>query len=201
MRVLRKLKLANSVSAAIIATGVCLAGFVAVPAVAQVVLGADQIAAIQASLRTALLAAKGDAAVEAAIANAEQSAITLYGPTSASSVTSIVLSAAENASVGQCTIGRGLGAAAASLAPTNVTGASGVATTVANEGGTLERSCFQTATTSLGYANLASIAGGEPTATGGTGGVGLGGLGGGFTGGGVAGGGGGGCLNPSCTRI
>ena len=80
--------------------------------------------------------------------------------------------------------------------------ATAIARTVANEGKSGEILAFQASATSLGYANLASIAGSGGTPTGETGGGGGG--GGGLTGGsfgGGGGGGGGGCLNPSCTAL
>lgn len=212
MRVLGKLKLTGSVSAAVIATGLSLAAGVAtvamtaMPAVAQTALSGEQIAAVQSSLKAALAAAQTDAAKEAAISQAIQAAVALYGTGSAASVTSVVLQTTEVAGVSPSVIGTGLAQASAALAPTNMTAASAIATTVANEGNASERGSYQTASSGLGYANLASIAGAGPTATGGVtggaqGGIGLGGLGGGFTGGGAAGGGGGGCLNPSCTKV
>jgi hypothetical protein len=109
----------------------------------------------------------------------------------------------EQFGVSQNLIGVGLADAAAAESVTNVSAATAIATTVANEGRSGEILAFQASATSLGYANLASIAGSGGTPTGETGGGGGGG-GGGLTGGsfgGGGGGGGGGCLNPSCTKL
>jgi hypothetical protein len=205
MRSLKQLKFPNRLTSSIAALGFGCVVILAVPAVAQALLSADQIAAIQSSLRTVLSSARGDTALEAAIANAEQSAFTLYGAAASGAITSVVMDTAEKSNVGLCTIGKGLAQAATSIAPANLISANTIATTIANEGQALERSCFQTAANEKGFASLASIAGQSPSATGGTGGatggIGQGGLGGGFTAGGVVGGGGGGCLNPSCTSL
>ena len=210
MRVLGKLKLANSVSAAVIAAGLSLAAGVAtvamtaMPAMAQSTLSAEQVAAIQSSLTSALQAAQTDAAKEAAIAQAIETAVGQYGGGAASAITSAVMETAQVAGVNSSLIGTGLAQASATLAPTNVAAANSVASTVANEGNAGERGSYQTASNSLGYSNLASIAGQGATVTGGTtggtGGIGAGGTGGGATGGGATGGGGG-CLNPSCTAL
>ena len=206
MSVLGKLGLANSLSTAVMAMGLSLAAgaatvlMTAVPAVAQVTLSGEQIAAIQTSLRSALRAAQTDAAKEAAISQAIQTAVSLYGSGTASSITSVVMQTAEEAGIAPALIGTGLAQASAALATTNMTAASSIATTVANEGNLLERRSYQTASTGLGYANLASIAAAGPTVTGGTTGVGggTGGLGGGLTGGSTTSSG---CLNPSCTQL
>jgi hypothetical protein len=173
------------------------------PAYAQATLSATQIAAIQSSLQAALRTATTDAAKEAAIAQAIQSALGLYGGDTAASVTSVVMQTAELAGVSTGVIGTGIAQASAKVATTNVAAANSIATTIANEGDAAMRSSYQTASISLGYTNLASIAAQGPTVTGGVGagGIGAGGVGGGATGGGAAGGGGGGCLNPSCTRL
>ena len=211
MGVWKKLNLANSVSAAVIATGLCVGAglatvvMTAMPASAQVTLSAEQVAAIQTSLRAALQAAQTDAAKQAAIAQAAQTAVALYGAGAAGAITSAVMDTAEAAGVAPSLIGTGLAQASAALATTNVAAASAIATTVANEGNAGERGAYQVAATGLGYANLASIAGQGATVTGSTGGgqggIGAGGTGGGFTAGGAVGGGGGGCLTPSCSSL
>lgn len=200
MKVLGTLKISNRLSALIVVAGVA-----AVPALAQSALSAEQIAAIEASLRTALQSAAGQGteAVEAAISSAEQNAISLYGAGNTSSITSTIIQTSELQSVDQCAIGRGLAKAAGGLAVTNVSSAQAVAGSLSNEGGAMERTCFKTALQNAGYTQLAALADQSPTVTGGTGGqggVGLGGQGGGFAGGNPAGGGGG-CLNPSCTKL
>lgn len=203
-------KFHRSISATAVAVGLSLAtGMGAVvltasPAVAQTTLGADQIAAIQSSLQTALAAARSDEERQQAIASAIQSAIAIYGNGASGAITSVVMATAEASGVSATAIGTGVAQASAALAAkNNLAVASAIATTMANEGNAGERSAYQTASISLGYSNLASIAGGSPSVTGGTGagGIGTGGTGGGFTGGGAAGGGGGGCLNPSCTHL
>ena len=208
MSVIRRLKFAKSLSAAVMAMGLSLAAgaatvlMTAVPAAAQVTLSAEQTAAIQSSLRDALRAAQTDEAKEAAISQAIQTAVALYGSGTASSITSVVMQTAEEAGIAPALIGTGLAQASAALAATNMTAASSIASTVANEGNALERSSYQTASTGLGYANLASIAAAGPTVTGGTGSTVVGGaitgLGGSLTGGSTSGGG---CLNPSCTKL
>jgi Predicted membrane protein len=206
---MRSLKyLSNGASAAVVSLGL-IAGAAALtmtPAFAQfAALTTAQISAIQAALQNALASALTDEAREAAISNTTQSSISLYGGGAVASVTSTIMQSAEQKGVAICSIGRGLAQAAVNLTASNAAGANTIAATVANEGQTLERSCFQTAANEKGFANLASLAGQSPTVTGATGGtgggVGLGATGGGATGGGVAGGGGGGCLNPSCTRF
>jgi hypothetical protein len=154
-------------------------------------------------LRSALATVPTDEARQQAIAAAIQSAVSLYGAGASSAITSVVMTTAEGAGVSATAIGTGLAQASAALAArNNLAAANAIATAMANEGNAGERSAYQTASITLGYSNLAAIAGGSPSVTGGTGagGIGAGGTGGGFTGGGAAGGGGG-CLNPSCTHL
>jgi hypothetical protein len=204
MRILKQLKFNNRLLSGVAALGFGCVVILAAPAVAQAVLGADQIAAIQASLKNALKGAQSGTAIEAVIANAAQSAIALYGSASTGAITSVVMTTAQGSDVGMCAIGNGLAQAATAIAPTNLNVANTMATTVANLGESVERSCFQTAASNKGFTNLAALAGQDPSvtgATGATGGVGQGALGSGFTGGGTAGAAGGGCLNPSCTSL
>jgi hypothetical protein len=204
MYFLRKLRTSKKVSTLILA-----AGLVSVPAFAQITLTADQLAAIEGSLRAALQAAasQGSEAIEAAISNAEQASISLYGSGNTSGITSIIIQTSEKQSVDQCTIGRGLAKAAGGLAPANISSAQAIAGSLSNEGAAMERNCFKTAMERAGYTQLAALVDQNPTVTGGItggtggqGGIGQGGLGGGFTGG-NPGGAGGGCLNPSCTKL
>lgn len=177
---------------------------VSTPAWAQTTITADELSAIQASLSTALQHATTDAEKEAAISQALQAAINQYGSGAAGAITSAVMNVAEQAGVSYTVIGTALARAAGAMAGTNYAAASSIATTLANEGKTAEIVAFQSTTTSLGYTNLASLAGAGATPTGeigGGGGLTGGGIGGGFTGGAGGGGGGGGCLNPSCTRL
>lgn len=210
---MKKVNLANSVAAGVVAAGLSLSTALVFvpPALAQSILNAEQLSAIASSLKAALKsAASQSAAIEAAISSAEKGAIALYGTGNTSSITSAIIDTAETESVDQCTIGRGLGDAAGSLATSNLAGAQAIAGALANEGRSMERSCFKTALESKGLTQLAALADGDAAVTGGTGptggtggqgGIGLGGIGGGATGGGNAGGGGGGCLNPSCTSL
>jgi hypothetical protein len=192
-----------------VATGLGVVVVTAVPAAAQTTLRADQIAAIQSSLQLALKAARSEEARAQAIASAIESAISIYGVGATSAITSVVMTTSEAAGVTPTVIGTGLAQASAREATNNnLTAATAIAATIANEGNISERSAYQTTSISLGYTNLASIAAGSPMVTGGVtggtgggGGIGTGGIGGGFTGGGAAGGGGGGCLNPSCTHL
>jgi hypothetical protein len=182
------------------------------PAYAQTALSLSQASAIEASLTAAIQAAKGDPTlIEAAISQALVNGISLYGPDAASAVTAAVMTAAEDAHVSQFEIGAGLADGAATIASTNLTAAQTIASTVANEGRSGEIRSFESTSTSLGYSNLASLAGAGATTTGETGGTAGGGLtgggnlgnafSGGFNGGGGGAGGGGGCLNPSCTKL
>ncbi len=200
-------RLGSHLSAAILAVtlsvpvAVGAIALVSTPAFAQTALTGVQISAIQTSLTAALQAAHGDrVAIEAAISQAVQNAIALYGTDATAAITSAIMSMAEQAGVSQDAIGAGLAQAAAAESATNVAAATAIARTVANEGKSGEILAFQARATSLGYANLASIAGSGATPTGETGSGGGGGLAGGSFGGG-AGGGGGGCLNPSCTAL
>jgi hypothetical protein len=217
MKMLKSLRLGTNVSAAVLsavlgmsaATGTLV--LTSTPAYAQTTLDSTQLSAIQTSLTTALQTANGNSvAIEAAISTALQNAISLYGSGATSSITSAIMSYAEQAGIPPDEIGAGLAQGAAVESATNVSVASTIASTVANEGKSGEILAFQSTATSLGYSNLASIAGSSPTATGTTGGLAGGGLtgggnlgnsfSGGFSGGG-GGGGGGGCLNPSCTKL
>lgn len=198
MKFLGKLKFSNNVCALVIG-----AGLVAVPALAQASLTAEQLAAVESSLRVALQSAlsQGTAAIESAISNAELSAISLYGAGNTPGITSAVIQYSEKQSVDQCTIGRGLAKAAGGLATTDMTSAQAVAGTLANEGAAMERSCFKTAMEQAGYTQLAALADESPTVTGGTGQAGGAGIGAGIGGAGASATGGGGCLNPSCTSL
>ena len=217
MKMLKGLRLGASVSAAVLSAVLGMSAvtgalvLTSTPAYAQTALDSTQLSAIQTSLTTALQAANGDSvAIQAAISTALQNAISLYGSGAAGAITSAIMSYAEQAGVSQSDIGSGLAQAAATLSATNVSAASVIASTVANEGKSGEVVAFQSTATSLGYSNLASIAGSGATPTGETGGTAGGGLtgggnlgnafSGGFSGGG-GGGGGGGCLNPSCTKL
>jgi hypothetical protein len=212
MGIFKRLQLARSASAAVLAAGLGMSVglgavvFTATPAMAQTTLTAAQMSAIRTSLTSALASARSEAAIKMAISSVVQSAISLYGAGAAGAITSIVMDIAEQAGISPNLIGVGLAQAAAALARTNVMAANSIATTVANEGQTGEISSFQTAANALGNTNLASLAGQSAVATGETGGGGApagggqGGIGGGFAGGG-AGSGGGGCLNPSCTHL
>jgi hypothetical protein len=175
------------------------------PAFAATVLSVDATSSLTASLTAAIQAAHGNpSAIEAAISDAVQNAIALYGADAAASITSAVMSISESAGATGEEIGVGLGNASASIAGTKPGAANAIAATLANEGKAGEISAFQTVTSSQGYSNLASIAGGSPGATGEFGGNSGGGLSGNsgsnFTGGG-SGGSGGGCLNESCTSL
>ena len=182
---------------------------VSTPAYAQTTLSSTQISAIQSSLTAALQGAHCDrTAIEAAISQAVQNAIALYGSDSTAAITSAIMSYAERADgcVSPDAIGDGLAQAAAAESVVNMSAATAIARTVANEGNSGEILAFQSMATSLGYSNLASIAGSGATPTREFGGGGLtgGGLGNAFSGGfpgGSGGGGGGGCLNPSCTKL
>ncbi|MGA7676567.1 MAG: hypothetical protein WCA78_16160 [Rhizomicrobium sp.] len=219
MKMLKSLRLGTNVSAAVLsavlgmsaATGTLV--LTSTPAYAQTTLDSTQLSAIQASLVSSLQSAHcNSVAVEAAISQAIQNAIAIYGRDATAAITSAIMSYAEQAGgcVSSDAIGGGLAMAAAVESATNVSVASTIASTVANEGKSGEILAFQSTATSLGYSNLASIAGSSPTATGTTGGLAGGGLtgggnlgnsfSGGFSGGG-GGGGGGGCLNPSCTKL
>lgn len=207
---------ANSVAAGVLAAGLGVSaaamGFVvmAAPAYAQALLSAAQIEAIQSSLKSALRTATTDPAKEGVIAQSIPGAVALYSSGTAGPITSVIMLTAEGQGVAPCVIGNGIAQASANLAGSNLAAANAIAATMANEGNAAMRTCYQTASLKLGYANLAAVAGQEPAVTGGTtggaggggqGGVGLGALGGGATGGGAVGGGGGGCLNPSCTKL
>lgn len=200
MSVMKIFNRSKRLSAGVLMIGLAIGTLIAVPAIAQAALSEAQISAIQTTLKTALNGLTGGGAAEDAIASTMQTAVTLYGSGNISLITSVLLAAAEKQNVDQCALGRGLGKAAGDIAIVNKTGANAVATTLANEGKKLERTCFQTKVTELGYTDLASLAGQDATITGATGGGGGGnGLGGGFPGGGPSGGSG--CLNPSCTRL
>ncbi len=190
-------------SAALVSATVSVATVATIsPAVAAISLTTSQTASLQTSLTAAILAANGNqAAIEAAIAQATENAIAMYGLDAAGSIASAVLSIAESAGATGTEIGDALGQASAFEASTSITAANAIASTIANEGKSDEVAAYETTATSLGYSSLASIAGGTPAPVGESGGGGLGGIGGsGFTSGG-AGGGGGGCLNPSCTSL
>lgn len=182
------------------------------PAFAQSTLSLSQITAIKASLTSAIKAANGDkAAIEAAISQAVLNGLAQYGYDTTASITSAVLTAAEQAGVSDDLIGSGLAQAAVTVETTTsctplspplqscADVAALIAKTVANEGRVAEVAAFQSTARALGQTQLASIAGSGSTPTGETGGTG-GGAGGGFGAGGVTGGGGG-CLNPSCTAL
>lgn len=176
------------------------------PASAQT-LTADQTSSLSTSLTAAINAANGNAtAIEAAIAQAVEGAIATYGPGAAASITSAVLTIAEQAGATPAQIGNGLGQAAVAENSTNPAAAGAIATTTGAEGKGNEVTAFDSSTTGAGLTNLAALANNASgTAVGSTnaGGVGgAGGAGGGTTGGaGNGGGGGGGCLNPSCTAL
>ncbi|MEJ0027278.1 MAG: hypothetical protein WDN01_14735 [Rhizomicrobium sp.] len=189
-----------ALSAALVSSSVGVAEFAMMtPAFAAVSLTVEQTSSLQTSLTAAIQAANGDpAAIEAAISKSVQDAIATYGTDAAASITSAVLTIAESAGATASEIGAGLGQASAAIAPTSTTAASAIASTLANEGKTDEVASYQSTTTSLGYSNLASVAGKTPS-TSETGGN-LNGISGGRN---LAGGtpSGGGCLNPSCTSL
>lgn len=202
MKILKALN--ASVSATVLCAVLGMGGalvLTSTAAYAQTTLTAGQLSAIQTSLASAIAAANGDPTLtETAISNAIQNAIAAYGSGAAGAITAAVLTDAEADGASQSVIGTGVAEAAAAESPTNATAASAIATTVANEGKSGEVTAFETTSTSLGYSNLASLAGGTPSPTGGTTGGSLtGNAGNGFTSGG--GSGGGGCLNPSCTSL
>ncbi|MDE2185025.1 MAG: hypothetical protein KGJ78_18585 [Alphaproteobacteria bacterium] len=213
MKMLKGLRLGTSVSAAVLSAvlGMSAAGgalvLTSTAAYAQTALDSTQLSAIQTALTTALQNAHGDStAIQAAISTALQNAISIYGSDAAGSITSAIMTDAELAGVSPSDTGAGLAQAAAAVAATNAGAAATIASTVANGGNASEVVAFQSTATSLGYTNLASIAGSGSTGATGAVGGGLtgGGFGnvfsGGFSGGG-GGGGGGGCLNPSCTKL
>jgi hypothetical protein len=215
MNFLSKKRFSNGVSAMVLATGMSFAAgvgtlvLVAAPAMAQTTLSSDQVAAIHSQLQAALAAATTADGKQAAISQAVQTAVGLYGAGATSAITAAVIQTAEGAGVDNFSIGRGLALASAGLiSSNNMVAANTIASTVSNEANQGEITGYTQTVTSLGYSNLASIAGSSPTVSGGTtggtggqGGIGLGGTGGGATGGGAGGGGGGGCLNPSCTSL
>ncbi|GAA0553802.1 putative membrane protein YgcG [Rhizomicrobium palustre] len=198
---------------AVFSAGLLTAAVVALPATAQAVFGAAQIAAVQSLLRNALKLAKTEDEQQLAIAAAHREAISIYGHEASRAITSAIISTAERDQVGECTIGRGLGSAAANVALTRPAVAGEIASSLANEGKGLERNCFQQKVREQGLVELAEVAAqppgvtGSTGTTGATGGIGgsggrggaIGGIGGGFSGGGTSGGGG--CLNPSCTKL
>lgn len=171
------------------------------PAFAAISLTTSETSSLQTSLTASIKAANGDpAAIEAAIAQAVENAITTYGPDAAGSITSAVLTIAESAGATGAEIGTGLAQASASEAPNNLAAASAIASTLSNEGKSTEVAAYETTADGLGYSNLASIAGASPSTLGETGGNVGGSSGNGFTNSG-SGGSGGGCLNPSCTSL
>lgn len=189
---------------AAVAFGLALLGGVSIPAYASINLTTSETSSLQTSLTAAIAAANGNAAaVEAAIAKAVEEAVATYGADAAGSITSSVISIAEGAGANGTEVGMGLAQASAQLETTNPSAAQAIASTLSNEGKTDEILAYQDSVTSLGYSQLASLAGQSATPTGETGGNAGGGggaTGGGFTGG-TGGGGGGGCLNPSCTKL
>jgi hypothetical protein len=193
--VARSLGLALLLSAAVPMVG---SAFAAIP------LTNAQSASMQTSLQAAITAANGDAAaIEAAIAQAVENAVAADGDDAAGSITSLILASAEADGATLSEIGHAMAQASASLSSSgHGAAARAIATTLSNEGKTDEIVAYQGTVTSLGYRNLAALAGSSATVTGETGGnVGTSfNTGGGFTGG-TGGGGGGGCLNPSCTKL
>src|ERR1700749_1042399 len=86
-------------SAALLSASVGVGGIATIsPAFAAIALTTTQTASLPASLAAAIQAANGDpAAIEAAISQAVQNAIAVYGPGAAGSITSVVLTTAESA--------------------------------------------------------------------------------------------------------
>jgi len=204
---LKQRKLVNSVSAAVITTllnvtfGVGSVIATAAPALAQAAtLTAEQIAAVQSQLQTALAAASTDADKQAAIAQTIEAAVNLYGAAVAGPIASAVMEAAEAAGVSPTVIGAAFAQASVAFAQgNNLVAANAVASTIGAEGNATERSSFQSAATSLGYATLASLAGGSPVVTGAiTGGTGAGN---GTSNTGNTTSTPSGCVNPSCTSL
>ena len=161
-------RLLSGVHAALITAGLITpvlfaAEFVGGPAWAQASVTADELSAIQVSLSTTLQHATTDQEREAAISDTLRAAIIQYGPGSAATVTSAVMNAAEQADVLDAVIGTALARTAAAMAPANYEAASSIATTVANEGRAAQITTFQSTMASLGYADIASLAGTVPT--------------------------------------
>ncbi len=192
-----------ALSVALVGSSVCVTEFAMIaPAFAATVLTTDQTTSIQTSLTAAIQAANGDpTAIELAISTAAQNALATYGYDAAASITSAILTIAESAGANSTEIGTGLGQASATVAATNTTAASAIASTLANEGKSDEVTAYQSTTTSLGYSSLASTAGGTPSTSQTGGNLSGGSNNGGNTSSNGSGGSGGGCLNPSCTSL
>ncbi|MEI9989859.1 MAG: hypothetical protein WDM86_07455 [Rhizomicrobium sp.] len=190
-----------ALSVALVSSSVGVAEFAMIaPAFAATSLTTSQTFSLQTSLTAAIQIANGDpAAIELAISTAAQNALATYGADAAASITSAILTIAESAGATNLEIGIGLGQASAIIATANIGAASVIASTLANEGKADEIAAYETTTSSLGYASLASIAGGSPSATSQTGGNLTSTNTGNFSGG--SSGSGGGCLNPSCTSL
>jgi len=177
------------------------------PAYAQTALTADQASSIQTSLTASIQAAGNNpTAVEAAISQALQTAISTYGAGATASITNVVLTTSEADGVAPGQIGTGLAQAAVAVSASSPVAAATIATTVGTEGRGGEVASFSATASSSGSVSLASAASGASGTAAITGaitnagGITGAGTGGGAVGGGAAGGGGG-CLNPSCTAL
>jgi hypothetical protein len=169
------------------------------PAWAVTVLTSTETASLQTSLTAAIQAANGDkAAIEAAIAKAMQDALATYGSDAAGSIASAIISIAEAAGATEAEIGDGLGQASAAIAPTDLTAANAIASTVANEGKSGEVTAYAETVRRLGLESLALLAEKPPEPVGDPGLIGAR-NGSTFPNSGARDTNG--CLNPSCTSL
>lgn len=184
MGMTKRFGLAAAVTAALLASGLSLPAAQAAPTAANECLPssltADQVGAIEYQLAAALQTAQGfkhmaalqssslpqktgGIPVEQVVAQAELNAVSQYGGDLAGSITSAVLTGAEQQGIPAAAIGKGLAQAAAAEAASNSAVAVAIASTVAREGKSGEIAAFQATATTLGYANLAAIAGSPAT--------------------------------------
>jgi len=153
-------------------------------------------------LQKGLLASNGDcSAVESAIAQAVQYGIAQYGSDSAAAITSATIVYAEQEGISPDVIGIGLALAAADISPNNAGIAATIASTVANQGLPCEVLAFKDAAGVLGNTPVVKIADTTPSPPDEQGGgCSLLTCGGGWFPPSYPDGGGG-CLNPSCTKL
>lgn len=174
------------------------------PAMQAMMLSPEQVASLQAQLRSSIERANGDQnAISHAISDATVNSVKSYGTAYSGSVTTAVLMGAEQSKVAGYVIGQGLGEAGCNISNVDRTAGQASAQAIANTGKSDEISAYSATTSQMcPVMKLASIAENGATATAA--------IPGGLTAGGgapaagfgatAAGGGGGVCLNASCTR-
>jgi hypothetical protein len=178
------------------------------PVLAQTILTAADVSAIQTNLTNILGALDGmpagpakDAAIANAIAAATQNAIAAFGPGAAAAVAQIVLSTPAVAALPPALIGQGMAQAAVALnnsgTPGGAAAAGAIADTVANEGPPGSQNSFAAVASAAGLSTLASSATGSPS-VGDTGSTGAGGDAGSAGQSSSGSGGSPGCQTPSC---